>query len=133
MSERRPKLLFDALAAIEAAQSFLAGLDLAAYEADAMRRSAIERQLEILGEACARLAREDDEAFDRLPAARTAVGLRNRIIYGYDAVDDETVYRTVIDVFAGAEGRTGCVAQRVPGRPLTLPARSAPICAAEPE
>ncbi len=26
-----------------------------------------------------------------------AIGLRNRIIHGYDAVDDETVYRTVID------------------------------------
>lgn len=97
MSERRPKLLFDALAAIEAAQSFLAGVELTAYEADAMRRSATERQLEILGEARARLAREDDKAFDRLPGARMAVGLRNRIIHGYDAVDDETVYRTVID------------------------------------
>ena len=26
-----------------------------------------------------------------------AMGLRNRIIHGYDAVDDETVYRTVVD------------------------------------
>lgn len=25
------------------------------------------------------------------------MGLRNRIIHGYDAVDDETVYRTVLD------------------------------------
>lgn len=35
--------------------------------------------------------------FERLPATRMAVGLRNRIIHGYDAVDDETVYRTVTD------------------------------------
>jgi len=32
-----------------------------------------------------------------VPLARLAVGLRNRIIHGYDAVDDETVYRTVVD------------------------------------
>ena len=51
MSERRPKLLFDAVAAIAAAQSFVDGLGLAAYEGNLMLRSATERQLEILGEA----------------------------------------------------------------------------------
>ena len=97
MSERRPKLLFDAIASIDAAQAFLAGVALDQYEANLMLRSATERQLEILGEACARLVREDATLFERLPAAHLAVGLRNRIIHGYDAVDDETVYRTVID------------------------------------
>ena len=97
MSERRPKLLFDAVAAIAAAQSFVNGLGLAAYEGNLMLRSATERQLEILGEACVHLAREDETLFARVPAARMAVGLRNRIIHGYDAVDNETVYRTVID------------------------------------
>lgn len=33
----------------------------------------------------------------RIPATRLAVGLRNRIIHGCDVVDNETVYRTVID------------------------------------
>lgn len=32
-----------------------------------------------------------------MPSARLAVALRNRIIHGYDAVDDETVFRTVCD------------------------------------
>ncbi len=97
MSDRRRKLLFDAIAAIASARQFVAGVELAGYENDLMRRSATERQLEILGEACSRLAREDAQGFARVPAARLAVGLRHRIIHGYDAVDDETVYRTVID------------------------------------
>lgn len=97
MSDRRPKLLFDAIGASAAARSFLAGVTLAEYEADLLRRSATERQFEILGEACARLAREDAARCDLIPAARTAVGMRNRIIHGYDAVDNETVYRTVLD------------------------------------
>ncbi len=97
MPDRRPKLLFDAIGAIAAARSFVAGATLERYEADLMRRSATERQLEILGEACARLAREDPSGFEAVPAARLAVELRNRIIHGYDAVDDETVYRTVTD------------------------------------
>jgi hypothetical protein len=45
--------LFDAIAAIDAAMGFLAGHDLAAYEANLLLRSGAERQLEILGEACA--------------------------------------------------------------------------------
>lgn len=97
MLDRRRKLLFDAIAAIDAARGFVAGIDLAGYEADLMRRSATERQLEILGEACSRLAREDADGFAQVPAARLAVALRHRIIHGYDSVDDETVYRTVND------------------------------------
>lgn len=97
MVDRRPKLLFDAISAIEAARSFVFGTTLERYEADLMCRSATERQLEILGEACARLAREAPDEFNALPAARLAVALRNRIIHGYDAVDDETVFRTVCD------------------------------------
>ena len=33
MRERRPKLLYDAIASIDAAQAFIAGVDLAGYEA----------------------------------------------------------------------------------------------------
>ena len=97
MTDRRPKLLFDAIAASDAAQSFIAGKTLALYEADLMLRSAVERQMEVLGEACARLAKEEASLFERLPATRLAVGLRNRIIHSYDAVDNETVFRTVVD------------------------------------
>lgn len=95
MVDRRPKLLFDAIGAIDAATQFVAGRDLAAYEADLMLRSAVERQLEILGEACTRLQREDASLTATLPALRLAIGLRNRIIHGYDTVDDETVWSTV--------------------------------------
>ena len=38
-----PKLLVDALGAIDAAQDFVAGVALDAYGSDKMRRSAVER------------------------------------------------------------------------------------------
>jgi len=57
MTNKVPKLFVDALGAIQAAQEFVAGVSLDAYGADKMRRSAVERQLEILGEACARLVK----------------------------------------------------------------------------
>ena len=79
MAERRPKLLFDAIAAIDAALGFLAGHDLAAYETNLLLRSGVERQLEILGEACARLLREDASTGREVPASRMAIGLRRRV------------------------------------------------------
>ena len=62
-----------------------------------MRRSAVERQLEILGEACARLAKLEPALVDSVKNLKLAVDLRNRIIHGYDSVDDEIVYLTVIE------------------------------------
>lgn len=68
---------------------------MAQYIGDKMRRSAVERQLEILGEACSRLARIEPTVIDQVPNLKLAIDLRNRIIHGYDAVDDEIVYLTV--------------------------------------
>jgi uncharacterized protein with HEPN domain len=95
MVERRPKLVFDALSAMNAARSFIAEVSFEDYAQKLLIRSAVERQLEILGEACARLANVDGKLFEHVPTARLAIGLRNRIIHGYDAIDDETVYLTV--------------------------------------
>ena len=49
MTDKAPKLLVDALGAIELAQEFVANCSLESYSKDKMRRSAVERQLEILG------------------------------------------------------------------------------------
>lgn len=62
-----------------------------------MRRSAMERQLEILGEACSRLARIEPALIDQVPNLKLAIDLRERIIHGYDAVDDGIVYLTVTE------------------------------------
>jgi uncharacterized protein with HEPN domain len=97
MADRRPKLLTDALWAIRAAREFMAGRSWDEYIANLMLRSAVERQFEILGEACSRLAREHPDLFVEIPATRLAVGMRNRIIHGYAMVDDQTLYATVVD------------------------------------
>jgi uncharacterized protein with HEPN domain len=73
----------------------LQGASLEQYMANAMMRSAVERQLEILGEACSRLDKLDDQMTQAIPDIRLAIGLRNRIIHGYDAVDDAAVHETV--------------------------------------
>lgn len=97
MTDKTPKLLVDALGAIDAAREFIAGISLSEYTASKMRRSAVERQLEILGEACSRLAKLEPALIASVVNLKLAIDLRNRIIHGYDSVDDEIVYFTVID------------------------------------
>jgi uncharacterized protein with HEPN domain len=95
MTSRLPKHLFDALAAARLAAQFCSGLDLPQYTADALVRSAVERQLEILGEAARRALDDSPDLGSRIPALALAVGLRNRIIHGYDRVENAIVLDTV--------------------------------------
>jgi uncharacterized protein with HEPN domain len=92
MTDEVKKRLLDAQVAclriIEASKD----LDFSDYEADWVVRSAVERQLEIIGEALKRAEDEEPNLVDRLPELRQIIGIRNRIIHGYDTVDDEIVW-----------------------------------------
>ena len=54
-----------------------------------MLRSAVERQFEIIGEALNQAEIEQPDLTMLIPDLRRIVGLRNRIIHGYDSVDDQ--------------------------------------------
>ncbi|MGB8214698.1 MAG: DUF86 domain-containing protein [Anaerolineales bacterium] len=57
--------------------------------------SAVERQFEIIGEALHQAEVDDPAMAGRLPELRRIVGMRNRILHGYDSVDDELLWRTI--------------------------------------
>ncbi len=63
-----PKHLHDALTAAEWAREFLGELDAAAHRSNVLLRSAVGRQLEILGEACKRVLDEAPDLRERAPA-----------------------------------------------------------------
>ena len=65
------------------------------YEEDLMLRSAVERQLEVIGEALGQAASEEAGLEREIPAIPRIVALRNRVIHGYDSVDDEIVWDIV--------------------------------------
>ncbi len=71
------------------------GKDLAGYRADRLFRQAIERNLEIIGEAIGRIARLDPATASRVSEHRRIIAFRNRLIHGYDLLDDELVWDTV--------------------------------------
>jgi uncharacterized protein with HEPN domain len=89
------KRLLDALLACRAIREFTKGLDFSAYEDDLLVRSGVERQFEIVGEALNKAADDDASLLVRLPDLRRIVGLRNRLIHGYDTVDDEIIWDIV--------------------------------------
>jgi uncharacterized protein with HEPN domain len=81
----------DARAASERVARFIDGRDKAAFIASDLLRAAVERQLEIIGEALGRAADADPEAEQREPELRRIVGMRNRLIHGYGEVDHHIV------------------------------------------
>jgi uncharacterized protein with HEPN domain len=61
------KYLWDALSAIELLREFSAGKSFDDYQADAMLRSAVERQFEIIGEALNQLSKVDTDLASAIP------------------------------------------------------------------
>ncbi|MBE7537199.1 MAG: DUF86 domain-containing protein [Opitutaceae bacterium] len=95
MRPETTKRLADALAACEAIATFTQGLDFGGYSSSTLVRSAVERQFEIIGEAPGRVVRDDASMVRTVPEIRRIVGLRNRLIHGYDSVDDQIVWDLV--------------------------------------
>ena len=58
------------------------------------KRRAIERELEIIGEATNNLLKLDPEF--PLSSARKIVSLRNRVIHAYDNVDETILWKVVV-------------------------------------
>ncbi|REJ08082.1 DUF86 domain-containing protein [Microbacterium bovistercoris] len=85
-------LLWDAREAAKRVTEFVSGLDEIGYRSDALRRSAVERQLEIVGEALNSLRRVDAETADQIPELHRIVGLRNVLAHAYAVVDDGVVW-----------------------------------------
>jgi len=55
---------------------------------------ALVRLLEIIGEAAGRISKEDRDRYSNIPWAEI-VGLRNRLIHGYDEVDFDILWEIV--------------------------------------
>ena len=84
--------LWDAKEAALQVTTFIADLDEAGYRQDALRRSAVERQLEIVGEALGNLRRTDPETAEGVPDLHRIIGLRSVLAHGYAVVDDAVVW-----------------------------------------
>ena len=64
------------------------------FQRDTKTKRAIERNIEIIGEAMNRILGHNPEI--NITAARKIVDTRNRIAHGYDSVSDEIIWSIVI-------------------------------------
>ena len=91
--ERLEGFYADILRAIELIESFLVQgkIDsLEAYSKHALVKSAVERQLGIIGEAVNKIRKLDPE--HPIPEADRIVQFRNRLIHSYDTIDDMFIW-----------------------------------------
>jgi uncharacterized protein with HEPN domain len=92
MSERVTKRLLDALAACESIQRFLGATTLAEYEENYGLQLQTERLLEIVGEALRQASHVEPRVRQDIPDLGEIIGLRNKLIHGYDGIDEEIVW-----------------------------------------
>ena len=88
--------LYDILNAINEIDSFFIGgpTDFVVYQHDIKTKRAVERNIEIIGEAMNRILKLNSSV--PLSNSRKIVDVRSRIIHGYDTVSDEIIWGIVI-------------------------------------
>jgi uncharacterized protein with HEPN domain len=91
--KRDPDTLADILFAARMIESFVGGLDEAAFLQDSKTQYAVYAQIIIMGEAARRLSDEFRQQHATLPW-QEMIGMRNRIVHGYDEIDWQIVWHT---------------------------------------
>jgi uncharacterized protein with HEPN domain len=91
------KLLEDIRQASERILEFTENRTSSDYASDAMLRSGVERQFEIIGGALNRLAKFEPDVANQISRYKRIVSFRNILIHGYDIVEDHVVWDVVIN------------------------------------
>jgi uncharacterized protein with HEPN domain len=88
--------LFDILGSINEIESYYieAPKIFEIYQNDLRTKRAVERNIEIIGEAMSRILKVETEI--KISNSRKIVDVRNRIIHGYDSVSDDVIWGIVI-------------------------------------
>jgi len=116
MPQRADVFLETALLALRRVPLFLAQRSLSDYLADEMCQSAVERQLEIAGDALGQLRKTDALLFAQIPDGDLVVAFRNVLVHGYATLD----HRRVFDI---ASTRTGALVSMLEALLMKMPIR----------
>ncbi len=99
MDERVLKWLYDVKIAIEEIDDFFREeeRDFLKYRENLMLKRAVERNLEIIGEAVNRIISRDHTFTEKISNAKAIIGLRNQVIHAYDNISDENIWSILIN------------------------------------
>ena len=95
MQTETKSILYDIQIASNRISEFTLGASFADYQSNAMMRSAVERQFEIIGEAINRLSDAEPKVASRITAGTRIISFRNLLIHGYFVVDDRVVWDVI--------------------------------------
>ena len=95
MSEIPDKIIvLDIIEGIDNIMDFVSGMDFDDYSKDLKTKAAVERNLEIIGEAANRLNHQIWMDHPEIPWRRI-VSLRNRLIHRYFETDDSIIWEVI--------------------------------------
>lgn len=97
MPRSRLAYLSDIVDACAAIERFMVGVGPEAYLASELTRSAVERQLILIGEAVGSLLRLEPDLAGSISHARRIVDFRNQLAHDYAAVNDAVVWAITAD------------------------------------
>ena len=97
MTTEARKRLHDIRMAAEALCRFTDGRSVEALKNNEMLQAAVERKLEVIGEAFVQLREEDTATAEKFPDLRQIVGMRNRLVHGYDQLDLDVVWDATVN------------------------------------
>jgi uncharacterized protein with HEPN domain len=97
MDEEIKSWLHDILKSIEEVESFFNQYEksFASFQKNTVIKRAVERNLEIIGEAVNRIKKKDPLL--SISNSRKIIDMRNRIIHSYDNVSDDILWSIVIN------------------------------------
>ena len=95
MDESQKKYLYDMLESINSIDAYIEGQRVfKKYQSNKMLRRAVEREFGTIGEAMSKINKLNPDI--PLSSKPQIIGMRNRVIHGYDKVDDVIVWGTII-------------------------------------
>ena len=96
MENRINKLLFDILTSINNIESYIGDERLFEnYDSNSMLQDAVERNIEIIGEAVSKIL--NIKADIAISNSRRIVDARNKIIHGYDEIENVQILGIIIN------------------------------------
>jgi uncharacterized protein with HEPN domain len=99
MDEKILKWIYDIKIAIAEIDSYFEKKekDFFQYKDDLMLKRAVERDLEIIGEAVNRILKRDPQFESKIQDSKAIIGLRNQVIHAYDNISDELIWSILIN------------------------------------
>ena len=91
LNENDLSFLIDIIDCIIDINEFTKGIEFHEFKKDKMRRLAVERQLEIIGQAANKISKETQDILENIPWGNI-VGLRNKLAHDYGEILAERIW-----------------------------------------